>query len=122
MKRSNAIILGTILVFLIGVVLFMQTANDPFANQPQQSQELTGPEKKASQNEAGTLSPDKITSAKKSVTADELANTMTDPAANQQGKAIPSAPHREKFQGANTQSVEPASRWYDQNRKAGDSK
>lgn len=122
MKRSNGILLGTILVFLVGVVLFMQTASDPFAGQSQPGHDHEEPEQQATENEAGTLSPDSITGEKNAVTADDLANTMTDPAANQQGKAIPAAPHREKFQGVNTQSAEPTSRWYDPNRKAGDSK
>lgn len=120
MKRSNGILLGAILVFLVGVVLFMQTANDPFANSSQLGHEQDAPEQQATGNETGTLSPNNLPTKKQAVTADDLANTMTDPAANQQGKAIPATPHREKFQGVNTQSAEPTSRWYDPNRKAGD--
>ncbi|MEW5883525.1 MAG: hypothetical protein AB1725_04785 [Armatimonadota bacterium] len=122
MKRSNGILLGTILVFLIGVVLFMQTASDPFAGQSQPGHHQEEPEQQATENESGTLSPGSIKGEKNAVTADDLANTMTDPAANQQGRAIPATPHKEKFQGVNTESAEPTSRWYDPNRKAGDSK
>lgn len=122
MKRSNAIILGTILVFLVGIILFMQTGTDPFVNKKEPGHDHDAPVQQAADNEAGVLSPDSVSRSNREVTADDLADTMTDPAAAEQGKAVPATPHREKFRGLNTQPAEPTSRWYDPNRKAGDSK
>ncbi|GIV02518.1 MAG: hypothetical protein KatS3mg015_1348 [Fimbriimonadales bacterium] len=121
MKRSNAIILGTILVILIGVVLFMQAGTDPFAGQ-QAEEALHGetPTRDAVGNEAGRLDPNKLPNQTgTTVSADDLATTITDPQQATEQKTVPAMPYREKFEGVNSQSAEPTSRWYDPNRKAG---
>jgi hypothetical protein len=120
MKRSNAIILGTVLVILVGVVLFMQAGTDPFAGKKaEDALHDETPTQDAAGNQAGRLNPNRLpTKTDAAVSADDLTNTITDPQQASEQQTVPAMPYREKFQGVNSQSAEPTSRWFDPNREA----
>lgn len=124
MKRSNAIILGTVLVFLIGVLLFIQTASDPFVNKARQEFQQTAREQG---NLSGTLQSSPQAGTEGKVTADDLVNQMgTAPAGSEVGSREPGtglmgqapspvAPAQDPSQDPNR----PSSRWFDPNKRGG---
>jgi hypothetical protein len=128
MKRSNAIILGTILVFLVGIILFMQTGTDPFVNKARQEFQQQAREQG---NLSGTVDPAGAARQSGAVTADDLVNEMgVAPGNTEDGtrgpgsglmQVVPDRPEQlQPTQPAPGQnSSQPSSRWFDPNKRAG---
>lgn len=128
MKRSNAIILGTILVFLVGIILFMQTGTDPFVNKARQEFQQQAREQG---NLSGTVDPARTSGQSGKVTADDLVNEMGVAPGNPESgtrqpgsglmQMIPNQPAQPqpKPTTPGQNPSQPSSRWFDPNKQAG---